>query len=148
MWYLGPRTVSEKIEVRGRLPREAKIFEAGQDLLESEGIVGSGLRVSKNTTLMNHYVPNSVQPDPNNIDVKKAFLRYSLHDPAYVDRVAMTTTRDEMTLVKVLLRQTRVPERGDKFSSRHGQKGYCSMQLISIQYKDSHYKNFRILRIK
>jgi DNA-directed RNA polymerase III subunit RPC2 len=40
--------------------------------------------------------------------------------PAYVDRVILTSTSEEPYLIKVMQRQTRVPEVGDKFSSRHG----------------------------
>ncbi|KAE8264420.1 hypothetical protein A4X09_0g6971, partial [Tilletia walkeri] len=46
---------------------------------------------------------------------------------AFVDQVILTETDSDQTLVKVLLRQTRVPELGDKFSSRHGQKGVCGL---------------------
>lgn len=42
---------------------------------------------------------------------------------AVVDQVLISTTHDESTLVKILMRDTRRPELGDKFSSRHGQKG-------------------------
>ena len=40
--------------------------------------------------------------------------------PAYVDRVILTSTQEESYMIKVMQRQTRVPEVGDKFSSRHG----------------------------
>ncbi|KAI7933277.1 hypothetical protein MJO28_017749 [Puccinia striiformis f. sp. tritici] len=47
--------------------------------------------------------------------------------PSYIDKVMVTDTESDQTLVKVLLRQTRRPELGDKFSSRHGQKGVCGL---------------------
>lgn len=43
--------------------------------------------------------------------------------PSYVEKVLLTSTMEEAFLIKMLLRQTRRPEIGDKFSSRHGQKG-------------------------
>jgi len=43
--------------------------------------------------------------------------------PAIVDKVMISTGEDEQSLIKVLFRETRKPEIGDKFSSRHGQKG-------------------------
>lgn len=54
-------------------------------------------------------------------------------DPSYIDQVMLTKDKRDDTLVKVLLRQTRRPELGDKFSSRHGQKGVCG---IIVQQED------------
>lgn len=44
-----------------------------------------------------------------------------------VDKVLITSNESENFVVKVLLRQVRRPEVGDKFSSRHGQKGVCGL---------------------
>ena len=39
----------------------------------------------------------------------------------------LTSTEEDHFLIKVLMRSTRRPELGDKFSSRHGQKGVCGI---------------------
>ncbi len=43
--------------------------------------------------------------------------------PGVVDRVMITESDDGNKLAKIKIRSTMVPEVGDKFSSRHGQKG-------------------------
>ncbi|KAG2668949.1 hypothetical protein I3760_14G012400 [Carya illinoinensis] len=42
-----------------------------------------------------------------------------------VDRVALFNEKNNNLCIKFLIRHTRRPEVGDKFSSRHGQKGVC-----------------------
>ncbi|CAH9134445.1 unnamed protein product [Cuscuta epithymum] len=42
-----------------------------------------------------------------------------------VDRVALFSDKDNNLCVNFMIRHTRRPELGDKFSSRHGQKGVC-----------------------
>ncbi|XP_074347790.1 DNA-directed RNA polymerase III subunit 2-like [Apium graveolens] len=46
-------------------------------------------------------------------------------ETAVVDRVALSTDRNDNLSISFMIRQTRRPEVGDKFSSRHGQKGVC-----------------------
>jgi DNA-directed RNA polymerase II subunit RPB2 len=46
-----------------------------------------------------------------------------------VDQVMMTTNRDGMTSQRVRIRTPRIPIVGDKFSSRHGQKGTVGLLM-------------------
>eukprot|EP00768_Dysnectes_brevis_P005195 gnl/Dysnectes_brevis/3739_a4795_967.p1 GENE.gnl/Dysnectes_brevis/3739_a4795_967~~gnl/Dysnectes_brevis/3739_a4795_967.p1 ORF type:complete len:1136 (-),score=236.33 gnl/Dysnectes_brevis/3739_a4795_967:39-3404(-) len=54
-------------------------------------------------------------------------LSYKGPVPAHVDRVLISSNTNTHFLVKILMRATRIPELGDKFSSRHGQKGVCGL---------------------
>jgi len=58
---------------------------------------------------------------------KQTPLVYKGAAPSTVDKVVITSNENENFIVKVLLRQVRRPEIGDKFSSRHGQKGVCGL---------------------
>lgn len=59
--------------------------------------------------------------------------------PAYIEKVMISSNAEDAFLIKLLLRQTRRPEIGDKFSSRHGQKGvtgmHCSLSFISLNIR-------------
>jgi len=47
--------------------------------------------------------------------------------PYYVDKVLLSSNEHETFLIKIMTRQVRRPEVGDKFASRHGQKGVCGL---------------------
>ncbi|GAB7340682.1 hypothetical protein MBLNU457_7073t1 [Dothideomycetes sp. NU457] len=54
-------------------------------------------------------------------------MSYKLPDPAYADKVMISANESNTTIIKIQTRQTRRPELGDKFSSRHGQKGVVGL---------------------
>lgn len=66
---------------------------------------------------------------PGQVEYKEVPICYRNVEPSYIEKVMISANEDEAGLIKVLLRQTRRPEIGDKFSSRHGQKG-----VIGILY--------------
>ena len=58
---------------------------------------------------------------------REAPSRYMLPDPSYVDKVMISENEAGTRIIKIQTRQTRRPENGDKFSSRHGQKGVVGL---------------------
>ncbi|VDM55930.1 unnamed protein product [Angiostrongylus costaricensis] len=66
-------------------------------------------------------------PGVRSVEYKDVSIAYKNPIPSYAERVLLTYNDEDAHLVKVLLRQTRRPELGDKFSSRHGQKGVCGL---------------------
>lgn len=63
----------------------------------------------------------------SNIQYKPTGMSYRGGAPVHVDKVLITSNENEQFLIKVMVRQVRRPEVGDKFASRHGQKGVCGL---------------------
>ncbi|MEW5318770.1 MAG: hypothetical protein WDW38_009963 [Sanguina aurantia] len=104
-------------------------------LLDKDGIAGVGEFIMPGDIYVNLQKPtNTRDPIPgaaNNLP--DSFFRPCpmswKHTPAMagekciVDKVMLTANDDSHYTIKVIIRHTRRPELGDKFSSRHGQKG-------------------------
>ncbi|KAI0181970.1 beta and beta-prime subunits of DNA dependent RNA-polymerase [Hypoxylon sp. FL1284] len=95
--------------------------------LSQDGLADVGCQVSNGDILVKKETPVDVNPvkglESRNQEYRETPLSYRLPDPAIVDKVMVTMTERDTQLIKVQTRQTRRPELGDKFSSRHGQKG-------------------------
>lgn len=65
---------------------------------------------------------------------KPSGMSYRGGAPVYVDKVLVTSNENEQFLIKIMLRQVRRPEVGDKFSSRHGQKGVCGLIVPQVDF--------------
>jgi DNA-directed RNA polymerase III subunit RPC2 len=64
-------------------------------------------------------------------------MSYKGAEHAYVDKVLLTSNENDHFLVKVLMRSTRRPELGDKFSSRHGQKGVYVCLIVQTHTENA-----------
>ncbi|XXG97729.1 DNA repair protein rhp57 [Hypoxylon texense] len=95
--------------------------------LSEDGLADPGWVVTNGDILIKKETPVDMNPvkglESRNQEFRETPLSYRLPDPALIDKVMVTTTERETQLIKVQTRQTRRPELGDKFSSRHGQKG-------------------------
>ena len=106
-----------------------------QQFLDDDGICNVGEILEPNHVLVNRFSPPSEMPDGvigsagDTVarEWKKCSLNYKGTAPSTVDKVLITSNEHDTFIVKVLMRQVRRPEVGDKFSSRHGQKGVCGL---------------------
>ncbi|KAG1686323.1 DNA-directed RNA polymerase III subunit RPC2 [Nymphon striatum] len=97
-------------------------------VLDDDGIAAAGSYVEPHQVLINKYLPKNTDPllEVNKIPGSEEHTPLP-SVPNYVDQVMLTNTTDDALLIKLLLRETRTPEIGDKFSSRHGQKGVVGL---------------------
>lgn len=59
--------------------------------------------------------------------VQDSSLSMRSNENGVIDRVMLSTNDKNNRFVKVRIRNIRIPHIGDKFSSRHGQKGTCGI---------------------
>lgn len=103
--------------------------------LDDDGMAAPGMRVSSGHIFINKEVPlettvsamNAPKAVGQGTTYKPEPLIFKGPVPVVVDRVLVTSNDNYHVLVKTMLRDTRRPELGDKFSSRHGQKGVTGL---------------------
>ncbi|GMM30086.1 DNA-directed RNA polymerase III core subunit [Martiniozyma asiatica (nom. inval.)] len=120
-----------------------KVKENGEPIwqhnaLDNDGLAEVGMRVQSGQIYVNKCIPTSttdtgIPGSSGQGTHREQPMIYRAPEPSYVDQVMMSVSDNDQALIKVLLRQTRRPELGDKFSSRHGQKGVCG---LIVQHED------------
>lgn len=93
-------------------------------LLDNRGVVRKGLTVKKGDCIIGKIITNTDKS--TGIETKSDCSVFVKHgEEGIIDTVDVTTTPNGYTMVKVKIRQQRIPEIGDKFASRAAQKGTC-----------------------
>ncbi|KAJ3371272.1 DNA-directed RNA polymerase II subunit RPB2 [Allomyces arbusculus] len=104
-----------------------RIRQGVYDQLDNDGIAAPSTKITGNSIIVGKTTTISSQGDeePKVHDVS---CRVKHGEEGVVDKVVVTTNGDGHRMCKVRMRSYRVPEIGDKFASRHGQKGICAAQ--------------------
>ncbi|MCW3985041.1 MAG: DNA-directed RNA polymerase subunit B [Candidatus Bathyarchaeota archaeon] len=101
-------------------------------LLEPDGIVNLEASTVGGDVLIGRTSPPRFLEEYKEFEVKGPSMRDTSVDvrqseAGTADAIFITESREGSKLVKVRVRDQRVPELGDKFASRHGQKGVIGM---------------------
>ncbi|HLC39408.1 MAG TPA: DNA-directed RNA polymerase subunit B [archaeon] len=108
---------------------------AGEDAykhLPEDGIINPETPVESDTVLVGRVSPlrflGTMDQFITGIEnIRETSVRLRHGDRGVVDRVFLSETIDGTKLIKVLIRDMKIPEIGDKFASRHGQKGIIGL---------------------
>jgi len=114
--------------------KEVKGYRAEKDyrLLEDDGVVFVGAKVKPDDVIIGKVSPPRFLGEFEEFNIAANVKRESSvalghNERGIVDMIVLTENEEGNRLVQVRVREPRIPEIGDKFASRHGQKGIIGM---------------------
>lgn len=114
--------------------KEIKGYKSEHDYryLEKDGIVYTGARVSQDDIVIGKTSPPRFLGELEEFSIAASTRRESSvpirhGEQGTVDMTLITENEQGNKLVQVRIRDQRIPETGDKFASRHGQKGVIGL---------------------
>lgn len=108
-------------------PMDKRKKNLNYGLLGDDGVVRKGVYAEKGDVVVGKVlIKSSKNGNDEYIDCS---VSVKSGEGGYVDRIIETTTPNGYRMVKIVFRNQRIPEVGDKFASRAAQKGTCGMVI-------------------
>ncbi len=122
----------DKFEIPERGVRGFKSAESYRFLSEFDGIIEPETQVDGGDVLIGRTSPPRFIKSYGEFDLsqpnrRETSINMRHSEKGIVDTIIISETVDGNKLVKIKVRDLRIPELGDKFSSRHGQKGVIGL---------------------
>lgn len=127
----------------GNVPFDENIFKTNDDQIirvrnkNIDGVIKEGVRVKKGDAIIGRIMIERTKGEE--VKRKDCSVVIKSGEEGVVDKVFITKTQKGQKLVKVVIRQQKIPEIGDKFAARSAQKGTCILgdSLVSLQSGNS-----------